>query len=233
MNNGWVIGTATGILSGLLVWWVTYQFLTKKEDREYRQKVIGANRDVIYAIRPGISEGQIPDREIVIALTNATARRYALPPSALYRPFEIVEELIKEIMDSSFISSSQKAQYCAQLAPLAREPQLTDSALADAKLRDERRRKTQRILMAWSAIVGIAAAIITGIWALSRSAQWSDLGKSTNNDQDSVFGLILGIVAFVAIMVLPGIAKSYRLKNEKKEQNQASAEQIEHTNSGR
>src|SRR5690348_16326917 len=121
-NNGWVVGTATGVVSGLFVSWVSYLVLTKKEDREYQQKVLAANRDVIFAIRPGIPEGQIPSREIVIALTNATARRYGIPASALYKPAELVEELIKEIMDSSFISSSQKAQYCAELAPLALQP---------------------------------------------------------------------------------------------------------------
>jgi uncharacterized membrane protein len=60
----------------------------------------------------------IPSRQVVIALVNSTARRYAVAAGDLYGPQEIAEELIKEVMDSSFISSAKKAEHCAQLATL-------------------------------------------------------------------------------------------------------------------
>lgn len=92
--------------------------LSRREDREYREKLGNANREIIYGVRPGISEGQIPTNEVLEALTNSTARRYKVAPTDLYRPSEIAEELIKEVMDSSFLSSIQKSEYCAKLVPL-------------------------------------------------------------------------------------------------------------------
>lgn len=109
-SNPWVVGIIGSIPGGFLVNWLTGLVLRKKENREYLQKVIGANREVIYAVRPGISEGEIPSREVMNSLRNATARRYGVDPSDLYSGPEIAEELTKEVMDSSFISSSQKTR---------------------------------------------------------------------------------------------------------------------------
>jgi hypothetical protein len=117
-SNPWVIGVLGSIPGGFLVNYVTGKILGKRENREYLQKVIGANREVVYAIRPGISEGQIPSAEVLTSLVNATARRYGVEVSDLYTATQIAEELVKEVMDSSFISSSQKGEYCSRLADL-------------------------------------------------------------------------------------------------------------------
>jgi hypothetical protein len=128
INNGWVIGIATSVISGLAVTWVLRIFLSKKEDREYQQKVSAANRDVIYAIRPGIPEGQIPTYDVIVALANATARKYGVSVKELYGPRELMEELMKEVMDSSFLSSAKKAEYCTQLVHIRDEPKIVSDA---------------------------------------------------------------------------------------------------------
>jgi len=117
-TNPWVIGTLGSIPGGFFVNWLTGKVLGKRENREYLQKVSIANREVIYAIRPGISEGQIPSADVLHALVNATARRYGVEVFDLYSPSEIAEDLTKEVMDSSFISSAQKNEYCSRLANL-------------------------------------------------------------------------------------------------------------------
>jgi hypothetical protein len=115
LNNGWVIGIATGVVSGLLVYWLLSLFLSKKKDREYQQLVRTANREVIYAIRAGIPDNALPPRVVVEALIRSTARRYDLGAADLYQPEELTEELIKEVMDSSFLSATKKAEYCTAL----------------------------------------------------------------------------------------------------------------------
>jgi hypothetical protein len=108
INNPWFIGIATGVIAAGLIWLVSRLFLSKKDSREYIQKVTSANRDIIIAIRPGISEGQIPSRPILEALINSTVRRYSVSSADLYNPTQVAEELIKEVMDTSFLSSAQK-----------------------------------------------------------------------------------------------------------------------------
>ena len=102
-NNSWVIGIGGGILSGLIVTLITRYLFSKKDNKEYAQKVSTVNREVVYALRPGISEGHIPDNEVLASLINATARRYKVERGDVYQAKQIAEELIKDIMDSSFI----------------------------------------------------------------------------------------------------------------------------------
>lgn len=56
LNNAWVVGIGGGILSGLIVTVITRYLFSKKENSEYMQKVSSVNREIIYALRPGISE---------------------------------------------------------------------------------------------------------------------------------------------------------------------------------
>ncbi|EIA4710097.1 hypothetical protein K7J50_003603 [Vibrio cholerae] len=48
----------------------------------------------------------------------------------VYQPKQIAEELIKEIMDSSFISSETKKNYCETLAHLVTKEKTTDAILS-------------------------------------------------------------------------------------------------------
>ncbi|WP_339618177.1 hypothetical protein [uncultured Gilvimarinus sp.] len=108
LNNAWVVGIGGGLLSGLLVTLITRYIFSKKDDKEYVQKLATVNKEVVYALRPGISEGHIPDEEVLSSLINATARKYKVARDDVFRPKQIAEELIKEILDSSFISSETK-----------------------------------------------------------------------------------------------------------------------------
>jgi hypothetical protein len=92
-NNPWVVGIAGGILSGLVVAWITRKIFSKRDNREYFQKVHAANQEVLYAIRPGISEEKIPTIEVIKHLISATARKYSIESSSMLTLSEISSEL--------------------------------------------------------------------------------------------------------------------------------------------
>ena len=60
LSNPWVLGIGGGVLSGLLVTLITRYFFSKRENREYLQKIATANNEIIYAIRPAIAEKLMP-----------------------------------------------------------------------------------------------------------------------------------------------------------------------------
>ena len=62
-SNPWVIGIGGGVLSGLLVTLITRYLFSKRERREYLQKVATANNEIIYTIRPAIAEKTIPSND--------------------------------------------------------------------------------------------------------------------------------------------------------------------------
>jgi hypothetical protein len=175
LSNPWVVGIGTGILSGLLVTWLLSLFLSKKKDREFQQQVSSANREVIYAIRSGIPDNALPDQEIVKALIRSTARRHGLEEADLYQQKELTEELIKEVMDSSFLSATKKIEYCTELKLPSTQPEgLVDRAQQIPATEKESRRNDERAeskaeAFRISLIVGVLSGIATALTAFEAS----------------------------------------------------------------
>ena len=170
LNNPWFIGIGGGILSGIIVTAISRFIFSKKDNREYAQKVAIVNREVIYAIRPGISEGEIPTKEILQSLINSTARKYNIESKDAYKPSEIADDLIKEVMDSSFISAKTKNEYCKRLDEIKSIPKEKlgliiekEMAIQKSVLSAYRERMTKMM----SIILGIISAVMTLLFSFS------------------------------------------------------------------
>lgn len=146
LNNPWVVG----IFSGIGVTAVTRTLFSQSARREYRSRITNVNREVLYALRPGISEGKMPTENVLVSLITATARKYDVNRSDVYQPKDIAEELIKEIMDSSFLSAEVKKSYCEALSPLtaASVARLDERSLERKLLSELERQRNQKTMRA-------------------------------------------------------------------------------------
>lgn len=115
LNNPWVTGIGGGIISSLIVFFVTRYFFSKREKREYLQKIETANNEILYSIRPLVIEKKIPTKEILSAVRISTAKKYGVKQEDLYNEFSLSNDLINEIMANSFLSSEQKLDFCGLL----------------------------------------------------------------------------------------------------------------------
>jgi hypothetical protein len=165
LNNSWVIGIGAGILSSLFVAIITRRIFSKRDNREYIQKVQGANREVLYAIRPGISEGVIPSREIVTHLVQATARKYSVGIDSMHNLSTLSSELIKEVMDSSFISAQKKQDFCEKLSALKpdEKPKELKAKLQDLELSNRYRSQMVAIMATMVGLTTAVAAFYTSV----------------------------------------------------------------------
>ena len=120
-SNPWIVGIGGGVISGLVVAYILRLIFSKRDDREYAQKISIANHEVLYAVRPGISESVIPANNILNSLIEATARKYAVDVTDMYDLNDVSSELIKEVMDSSFISASAKQDFCQKLTAIKKD----------------------------------------------------------------------------------------------------------------
>lgn len=118
LNNSWVTGIGGGIVSGIVVFFATRWLVSDQSKREYNQKVSSANREVVFAVRQGVPEENLPSAQVLSALLKSTARQYQVAEADLYSPEEVSQDLIKEIMDSNFISAKTKELYCERLVTL-------------------------------------------------------------------------------------------------------------------
>lgn len=198
LNNTWIAGIGTGLLSGLLVTLITNRLFSKRDEKELARNIEAANREIIYALRSEVSEDQVPKIDVVEALINSTARRYKLEARHLLKPKQIAEELIKEIMDSSFISSTTKNAFCESLKSLMPR----EETAVDQKIQKEnevfvaRVEYRERMIMLFSMTLGSITALATLFTSIRSTLTTSPLGRVF----ESLFPMTMILAVVVVIM---------------------------------
>lgn len=137
--NPWIVGIGGGVISSLIVFFITKFFLSKKENKEYDQKVRLATNEVVYAVRPLVIDKAIPANDVLAALRSAIAVKYGVKVSDVIGIKQLVSILVLEILSNSFLNSSQKNEYCNLLMTMKDEPKQTPS-------NDVHKRKSERNL---------------------------------------------------------------------------------------
>ena len=157
--NPWIVGIGGGVISSLIVFFITKFFLSKKENKEYEQKVRLATNEVVYAVRPLVIDKAIPANDVLAALRSAIAVKYGVKVSDVIGIKQLVSILVLEILSNSFLNSSQKNEYCNLLMTMKDEPKQTPS-------NDVHKRKSERnlyismmlSLLCFSAVLGSVLA---------------------------------------------------------------------------
>ena len=137
--NPWIVGIGGGVISSLIVFFITKFFLSKKENKEYEQKDRLATNEVVYAVRPLVIDKAIPANDVLAALRSAIAVKYGVKVSDVIGIKQLVSILVLEILSNSFLNSSQKNEYCNLLMTMKDEPKQTPS-------NDVHKRKSERNL---------------------------------------------------------------------------------------
>lgn len=157
--NPWIVGIGGGVISSLIVFFITKFFLSKKENKEYEQKVRLATNEVVYAVRPLVIDKAIPANDVLAALQSAIAVKYGVKVSDVIGIKQLVCILVLEILSNSFLNSSQKNEYCNLLMTMKDDPKQTLS-------NDVHKRKSERnlyismmlSLLCFSAVLGSVLA---------------------------------------------------------------------------
>ena len=211
ISNAWTIGIGGGIVSGFIVFWVTNFFFTKREKKEYLQRVKTANNEILYAIRPLIVSQKIPVQAIIESLILSTSRKYMVNTTNLYTTQRLVEDLIKEVLDTAFLDADRKLEYCNIVNKIVNQ--------ADKKNIDLTRDTPKTIISyegkdtkvtEMSLILSVIAAIATLAFVLYDKNQERFI--PTN-----LFSLLLPMAAVLASTMLVSIFVKKKKKNIKEE----------------
>ena len=114
-------GIGGGIISGLIVYIITYFLFSKKQNKEHRQKVKTANNELLYTMRPLVVKKQIPTKVIMDSIIESTARKHEVNKNELFDISLISDELIREVMENTFLESEQKIEFCHKIYELKKE----------------------------------------------------------------------------------------------------------------
>jgi hypothetical protein len=222
INNPWVVGIGGGTLSGLAVTFFSKKWLTKRDDKEFRQKVAIANQEILYAIRPCISESILPTKRVIIRVIVATARKYELEKRDLLTSVQVLQNLIKEVMDSSFISAKEKHRYCEMLSDLIDPPKQANTEENKQRCRDESEIFNKSVysdyrsnlLTSVSIMLGLVVAVLSVFMFVSQSKQ---IYTPTANTALKFISTVLPTVISVVSIAL--VSSGMRLLSRKREQN--------------
>lgn len=157
--NPWIVGIGGGVISSLIVFFITKFFLSKKENKEYEQKVRLATNDVVYSVRPLVIDKAIPTNDVLAALRSAIAVKYGVKTSDVIGIKQLVSILVLEILSNSFLNSSQKNEYCNLLMTMKDEPSHISSN--DAHKRKDGRNLYISMMLSLVCFSAVFASIVT------------------------------------------------------------------------
>lgn len=199
--NPWIVGIGGGVISSLIVFFITKFFLSKKENREYEQKVRLATNEVVYAVRPLVIDKAIPANDVLAALRSAIAVKYGVKVSDVIGIKQLVSILVLEILSNSFLNSSQKNEYCNLLMTMKDEPKQTPS-------NDVHKRKSERNLYISMMLSLVCFGMVLGSVVASKE-------KNVENVEVYKQGFFVMISALMFTFVLTTYAV-YKLKERLK-----------------
>lgn len=201
--NPWFVGIGRGVISSLIVFFITKFILSKKENKEYEQKVRLATNEVVYAVRPLVIDKAIPANDILAALRSAIAVKYGVKVSDVIGIKQLVCILVLEILSNSFLNSSQKNEYCNLLMTMKDEPKQTSS-------NDVHKRKSERNLYISMLLSLLSFSVVLGTVLASKE-------KNVENVEVYKQGFFLIIPALMFILGFTTFTL-YKLKERLKKQ---------------
>jgi hypothetical protein len=102
-SNGWIVGIGTGAISGLIGTLLSKWILSRRDNGEYSMRITNANKEAVASLRPIVSDGTIPQKGTIDAVISSTARKHGVAVEDMYSRRNVLEDLTKEVIDSSFI----------------------------------------------------------------------------------------------------------------------------------
>ncbi len=115
ISNQWVVGIASGIISGILVYFITSYIFERKKSREHSSKIAVANSAVLDILRPHIANSGLPNDNTLDAIINSVSRHYAIPKSEMNKMEMFYEDLIYELIGNLYIPNDVKMQNIEKL----------------------------------------------------------------------------------------------------------------------
>ncbi|MCF6295797.1 MAG: hypothetical protein L3J25_08920 [Flavobacteriaceae bacterium] len=228
LNNPWITGIGGGIISSLIVYFVTRYAFNKKEKKEYNQKIETANNEILYAVRPLIIEKKIPSDEIFTSIRLSTAKKYGVQPEDLYSEYSISNDLINEIMNNSFLSSDQKIELSELLNtmkhPKAELDKEKNIEIVYVKERDGLSSKYNSILLA---MVSFAMVLTMTVYISVKSNELNNSELLKDNLPVFLLATIIPLVAITMLYTLRMIREKDKVREIKKKSKKEDSEDNE------
>lgn len=226
-ENAWFVGISTGIISGVLVFFLTKWIMDKRGKVEYFKQVHNADQNVINALKPYIADNGLPEIEVFEALISSVARLFYIDRSDMFSIGTYCEELIREIISDVYVSNDKKQEYTNSLAEYKRNLEKSKEKAGDivgisslsSNYGEKMRRSISVYLSVCMAVLGMLSSfsVVFGNENMETKSFWYPL-DTTPIIWIPVLILMLVALIMLSIMTLEIVLK--RIKRYKREQSE-------------
>ncbi len=208
LNNQWITGVGTSLISGLLVFFLTKRFFTDRQNKEYNQRIKTANNEILYAIRPLIVEKTKPNLQILNSVLHSTVKKYNVELADIYNTYSLCDDLTNEIMSNSFLSSEQKIELSGLINDLKNDESTNKDSIKTETLLTVKNNKNS--INSMSLILSLTVAMMTLLFVL---LEFQGLKTSIGrNDFEFVFIILVATLVPMMALVLTRMLKIIKEK---------------------
>ncbi len=210
-NNPWITGIGGGTISGLIVYFVTERLLSKKQNREYTQKIMTANNELLYTMRPLIVQKEIPSNIIINSIIESTARKYQVNKNDLLDVVLLTNDLIREVMENAFLDSKQKMEFCNKINELKSETLSTKEVIQTyQRIVYQKDRISSEYVSTLLAVTATTMVFAVSIFTTMKNGVNIDFNGLDNLSEISsitLIGIIVPMIAMITTMFLKNMKK--------------------------
>jgi len=107
LTNTWLIQFGSSFLAGIFILIISTLGLRKKRIKEYSQNVLNINSEIISSYRPLVAKDEPLNKENVEIIIRSMARKYTINEDDLYNYETLIEDIIREIQLSSYLTTEE------------------------------------------------------------------------------------------------------------------------------
>lgn len=162
LSNTWFIGFSASVVSGLLVTWIAGKIESRRSHKEVRQRVDGANREVLNSIRSLVADKQMPTNDTIESMLSSAARKSGLKKPDLLTPEELAAEIVSQVISDPFLSSKHKVEYSEfveSMMATAIAQQLKSAGKVDERELPEKGRRDISLILGAATFVSVLLVI--------------------------------------------------------------------------
>lgn len=115
MHNAWVIGIVGGIISGIIVYYITIYVLDRKKKSDHKRDITYANNAVLDILRPYIANSGLPSKKELEVIINSISRHYGVKNDEMYSITSFYEDLVLEFIGNMYIPNEMKKENIEKL----------------------------------------------------------------------------------------------------------------------
>lgn len=115
LTNPWFVGIIGGIISGIIVFFITGIIVNKINKKDYYKSVEEVNLKISKMLIMSISENKIPSSYVIDSLLSSLAKRYKVQKKDINSVEETYNDLITELFETNFIPIDKKQNLAESL----------------------------------------------------------------------------------------------------------------------